>query len=654
MAGIFKGMSVRGKIGSGFAVLLLITVLLGIVAIWHMHDAEVVATNLIEQYIPEIEISARTERDALLTMYDIRGYAFSGDKDFLSAGRKNLARLKEDITRAGELAEKYEALTMLREELGRIRQKLADYERFVSETDESDFLDKDRMVLNNAAKSFVEHCEELRKIQIEALLKEVSANKDVRSVQRHVPGMALAGEIFQMGNAVQVLNFKAQATRDMRLFDDAMATFDGMEKKLAELLSLDTSQGYVKKLEEVRKAVADYKRGMLSSKEGFQTLRKVRVERERLADQILESARSVSTTGLKRVMDAGRASIAELSNTMGIIIIGLCFALTLGVFLSIAVTRTLTRPVTKLVETTRRFGEGDLRAQLDVDTGDEIGILAESFKEMARSMREIIKKLFDGTARLSSSSAEIAAALEEMSRGADMQASQILKTSSGMEEMSVSIREVSRSAQSTSSSAVAASEAAKEGFVKVKKTVEGINRANDTIKRLNQRTQQIGKVVQLIGEVAVQTNILALNAAIEAARAGEHGRGFDVVAEEIRKLALRTSQATGEISSSIEEIVIEAGETVKIMEASTNMANETGQTLQDIVDGITSTSDMTQMISSAAVQQAKTAEDIADALQAISGVSRQTVQASQESARATQDLSVLAEQLKEITERFRI
>jgi len=314
----------------------------------------------------------------------------------------------------------------------------------------------------------------------------------------------------------------------------------------------------------------------------------------------------------------------------------------------------ISRPLAALSRQAKLLAEGDLRQDISLARNDEIGELSQSLGTVIKSWQSMVQKILDGAVKLSTAAAEIAATSEEMSRGADSQMTQILKTSSGMEEMSGSIQEVSRNAQNTSEAAVAASSLASEGSVKVKDTVARIAAVNESIKKLNQRSQEIGKVVQLIGEIAAQTNILSLNAAIEAARAGEHGRGFEVVAEEIRKLAQRTTESTAEIAALIEEIKNENQEAARMMEAGTVMATEAGQTLENIVGGIVSTTDMVQVISSAAAQQARAAEEIAEALQSISGVSKQTVTASRETVKSTQDLSALADQLKEVTGQFRI
>lgn len=338
--------------------------------------------------------------------------------------------------------------------------------------------------------------------------------------------------------------------------------------------------------------------------------------------------------------------------TVGLNLALIAIASTIGIFTS----RSIQRPLREVSDQMSLLAGGgaDLSFRIAAERKDEIGELGKNFNRFMESLANIMAKLADGSVKLASASAQIKASGQEMTRGAENQLSQVLKTSSAMEEMSSSIQEVSKNARVTADSAVAASNLAREGSEKLRTTLVGIEAVHESIRKLNLRTQEIGRVVQLIGGIAAQTNILALNAAIEAARAGEHGRGFDVVAEEIRKLALRTTESTAEISAVIEEIQQETGHAAKMMETGAHMAREAGQTLSDIVEGIVSTTDMVGMISGAAGQQAKTAEEIADAFQTIAQVSEQSTETLKESARAMVDVVELSNQLKSITSQFKI
>jgi methyl-accepting chemotaxis protein len=648
-------MSLKAKIGTGFAVLLIMAISLGGLSIWYMATVKDQLERLASEYVPEVNLAKNIENHQLLAMYNIRGYAFSGDKNLLKEGRKHLERVKDNLARARDLADKTPSLPRLREGVVKLQQKQTEFERLVNETEpKNDALDTIRKTFDSRAGTIIEQYQDLLKNQQGYMFKELQADLETSKLEERLQKIILITDLIILVDGMRVVNLKFQLHNDLKYYDEVLKAFDTIDKKMAAVIPLVHLQINQKKIDDIQKASQEYKQAMLDFKNQVAALQNIRVEWEKGTFELLTTIQEISQTGIERILTATKLSLAEFGNATKGIIIGLVIAVILGLFMAVSITGKISQAVTKLIAATRQMGEGDLTVQVVADSKDEIGTLASAFKETARSVREIIKKLIDGTARLSLSSAEIAATIEQISCGAKAQSTQILKTSSAMEEMSSSIQEVSRHAASTSNSAIATSNIAREGFQKVKRTVEGINTSNDTIMKLHRRTQEIGKVVQLIGEIAAQTNILALNAAIEAARAGEHGRGFDVVAEEIRKLAQRTSQSTTEISASIEEIQRETEEAVRIMEASTKMANETGQPLEEILDGITSTADMVRMISSTAAQQAKSAGEIADAFQTIAGVSKQTAQASQESARTTQDLTNLTEQLKEITEKFRV
>ncbi len=327
-------------------------------------------------------------------------------------------------------------------------------------------------------------------------------------------------------------------------------------------------------------------------------------------------------------------------------------ALLIGFFTSYSIQKPLEEMSRQMELLTK--GGADLSFRMPANRRDEIGELGANFNRFMESLATIMSRLAEGSVRLASASEEIGKSSKEMTHGAESQLSQVLKTSSAMEQMSATIQEVSRNARTTADSAVAASNLAREGSEKLESTLQGMTAVDESVRKLHARTSEIGRVVQLISGIAAQTNILALNAAIEAARAGEYGRGFDVVAEEIRKLSLRTTESTVEIASVIEEIQMETDQAAGMMQIGAQMASDASQTLSAIVESVVSTTDMIGMISSAASQQSKTAEQIAEAFQSIAQVSDQSTRNIRESSKAMADIVELSYQLKEITSQFKL
>jgi methyl-accepting chemotaxis protein len=181
------------------------------------------------------------------------------------------------------------------------------------------------------------------------------------------------------------------------------------------------------------------------------------------------------------------------------------------------------------------------------------------------------------------------------------------------------------------------------------------------IHELGRSSDQIGKIVGVIDEIADQTNLLALNAAIEAARAGEQGRGFAVVADEVRKLAERTTKATKEIAEMITHIQTETRHTVETMESSrsqvehgVNSTTAAGNSLREIIESSEKVGDMISQIATATTEQSATTEQVSANIEQITRITQESAAGSQQAARACQDLSNLALDLQQLVGRFKL
>jgi methyl-accepting chemotaxis protein len=306
-------------------------------------------------------------------------------------------------------------------------------------------------------------------------------------------------------------------------------------------------------------------------------------------------------------------------------------------------------------------GEGDLTIRIEVKSQDEIGDLAHWFNKFVASLQEIIGIIKENVEEVSASSSQLSATADSMQQGAESQDAQTEQVATSMEEMSQTILDVAKNASDADEMSKNASKNAEEGNQIVDSTVDGMNNLANIVKEtaeiingLGTRSTQIGEIVGVINDIADQTNLLALNAAIEAARAGEQGRGFAVVADEVRKLAERTSRATGEISDMIAKIQSETQQSVSVMETSRTsvekevvMAGEAKKVLSRIVEDSNTSSDMIQRIAASTEEQSASTAEVSENMEKILRTTKDSTSAISQVATASEKLRSMADSLKE-------
>jgi methyl-accepting chemotaxis protein len=383
-------------------------------------------------------------------------------------------------------------------------------------------------------------------------------------------------------------------------------------------------------------------------------------------DQIVEAVNN----NTKRYQEAYREQLEKQIRWMvagaSLFILAL---LIVGVYIVKSISQTTAQLISHLTHqaSDMKAGKADLTKVIRA-SDDEFGEIAGAFDTFTAAARDIMCRLAGHSEQLASATEEMSSGAGQSAETARVQSDQTHQVATAMQEMSATVQQISEHSEKAASASQSAAQAARRGgqvadetLATMRSIAESTQAVASRITELGKSSEQIGKIIAVIDDIADQTNLLALNAAIEAARAGEQGRGFAVVADEVRKLAERTTKATKEIASMIESIQEETKNAVQAMvkgsrevQVGVEKTTASGAALGEIIKMSEQVGDMISQIATAAIEQSSASEQINANVSQISSSTQESSATANEMAKACQDLSSLAFDLQVMVSSFKL
>ena len=652
-------LTIAQKIFLSIAVILVFSFINGAYAVYtttkSANGAEVVATDLAQAN----DIMSRLTFNTMYFQYTVLGYTMAPSQDKYDT----INRLYDELITDLNSYEKYVKLPRTKTHSPKTVAEFAQYK-----TDMLEYLriaKEDITLIDNAT---------VQEDKFDSLIDAIVASS-AKVMQQIHNNEEYTGQVIDLNSLTNiVLSIKANIheitlTRNLAMLEDIRKNEPAIERILKNLQEITSPRSLVNEIRNMERTYRDGQNTIGKIVEIYTNI--VAVEKKRLEYAALTRDENIKfggyvTDSVER--EAGKVNTAlQQANVVMVVFFLIMVAVAVFgiVYLQISVIRELRRFIVSVGNLTS--GEGDLTVRIKVAHKDELNELAENFNRFIANVQQIVQEVKEASDDVASGNNQLAATMEELATTFNSQAEQISSIVSDMQTISQSSSESSSNLSEVLDIMHESAEQTnhgKEQLAVVKNSIMEIHEKSDnlskTIDELSESSKQIGEILVVINDIANQTNLLALNAAIEAARAGEAGRGFAVVADEVRKLAERTTKATSEIETIITTLQQESEKASHEMKASgeavvhgVEVIEETSRAFEHVVNGVDRAVSNTNNVVMGVSEQNCLIQDIDDKTQIVASGVEESNSAVSEVALTVSHLQERAEQLKNIVRQFK-
>ena len=652
------------KIGGGFSFILCLLLIVSFIA-WRGLSTGASGIKEYDRRASNSNLVGTLQEHMLQVRMQVKDFMITHDDKELQEYKTSMADLKKSLDQAKERIKNQERAAKIAKITSDVGAYESAFDQLISEIRKSDSIIND--VLRTLGPAIQKNLNEL--INADKADQDLDAMVKSTLAMEHMLLTRLYAQKFLATAAQADIDLVvAENTKMQELLTQVIGLESGAHKTLAQKI-LDDVKTYIASFNQMAKAT------MARSDVYNNTMSKI-------GRNVADAVREIYATYVKDQSELGSSLTASSQTAIRFTELTALIALILGAGFAFFLTRAITGPVRKTAAFAEVMANGDFTTQLDVNQGDEIGMMAKSLNGMVGQLGSMIRDVIQGVNSLTHSSNDLAAVSRQLSAAAKDTADKSVSVASASEEMSTNVQSVSAAMEQSASNVNMIASSTEEMTATVNEIAESAEKARvitdsavrqsqETTEKMNalgQSAQKIGKVTETITEISEQTNLLALNATIEAARAGEAGKGFAVVANEIKELARQTAEATIDIKDQINEMQTTTSSTIgdiaKISEVIVEINSVINAIATAVEEQSAATGEIAGNIAQASAGIAEVNENVAQSTVVVSDITRDVALISQQSNQVgdgsnqvqtnAQNLAALAQQLEQMVKKFKV